>query len=141
MGITDHVKGAVEGAVGALNPLAKGESEEVRVDRAEEELDVTTAGREAGSVGVHKTVQTETEQVQVPVRREEVHVDRVPVGEPTDAAGIGGDEVRVQVYEEETVITKRPVVKEEVRIRKTGHTDVDTVTEDVRKEHVQIDRE
>jgi hypothetical protein len=26
MGITDHVKGAVEGAVGALNSLAKGEA-------------------------------------------------------------------------------------------------------------------
>lgn len=163
MGIADQVKGAVEGAVDALNPLAKGDqnesdgaaeaaerrdvpatpatdTEEVRVARSEEELDVATVGRQAGSVGVSKTVHTETEQVEVPVRHEEVHIDRVPVEKP-DAASIGAEEVQVPVYAEETVVTKQPVVKEEVRISKAAHTDTDTVTADVRKERLEVDDE
>jgi uncharacterized protein (TIGR02271 family) len=159
MGVADQVKGVVEGAVGALNPLAKGDqnepdaaaeaaerpatpatdTEEVRVARAEEELDVATVGRQAGSVGVSKTVHTETAQVEVPVRHEEVHIDRVPVDKPTYAASIGAEEIQVPLYAEETVVTKQPVVKEQVRISKAAHTDTDTVTADVRKEHLEVD--
>lgn len=62
----------------------------------------------------------------------------MPVGEPTESAAIGAEEIRVPIYGE-TVVTKRPVVKEELRISKDVHTDVETVTEDVRKEHLEVD--
>jgi len=41
--------------------------------------------------------------------------------------------------EEEVVVEKRPVVKEEIRIRKQVVEDVEVVEEDVRKEEVEID--
>jgi len=47
----------------------------------------------------------------------------------------------VPVVEEEIVVEKRPVVKEELRIRKDVVEDEEIVEEDVRKEEVEIDDE
>ena len=52
---------------------------------------------------------------------------------------IGDDEIRVPVVEEEIVVEKRPVVKEELRIRKDVVEDEEIIEEDVRKEEVEID--
>jgi uncharacterized protein (TIGR02271 family) len=115
------------------------DTEQVRVERAEEELEVEKAKRETRSVGVHKSVETENVDVAVPVRREEAHIERVPVDEPTESAALGEEVIRVPVYEEETVVTKRPVVKEEIRVTKEAHRDVEHVAENVRKEKVDVD--
>jgi hypothetical protein len=45
----------------------------------------------------------------------------------------------VPVTEEEVVVEKRPVAKEEVRIRKDVVEDTEVVEEDVRKEEVDVD--
>jgi uncharacterized protein (TIGR02271 family) len=84
-------------------------------------------------------VRTEREQVRVPKRREEVSVERVPVNEEGAGAEIGDDEVSVPVVEEEVVVDKRPVVKEEIRIRKDVVEDEEVVEEDVRREEVDIE--
>jgi len=119
------------------------DEDELRVQRSEEELRAGTREREAGSVNVRKRVRTEREQVRVPRRREEVHVERVPVEgrERVSEDEIGDDEIRVPVIEEEIVVEKRPVVKEELRIRKDVVEDEEIVEEDVRKEEVEIDDE
>lgn len=116
------------------------DEDELRVQRSEEELVAGTREREAGSVNVRKRVHTEREQIRVPRKREEVEVDRVPVEEGRAAEGeIGEDEVRMPVTEEEVVVSKRPVVKEEVRIRKEVEEDEEVVEEDVRKEEIEVD--
>jgi uncharacterized protein (TIGR02271 family) len=113
--------------------------DELRVQRTEEELRAGTREREAGEVGVRKTVRTDRERMEVPTRREEVTVERVPVdGEATEAE-IGEDEVSVPVTEEEVVVEKQPVVKEEVRIRKDVVSDTEVVEEDVRREEIDVD--
>ena len=115
--------------------------DELRVQRTEEELRAGTREREAGEVGVRKTVRTDREQIEVPTRHEEVSVERVPVeGEATEAE-IGEDEVSIPLTEEEVVVEKRPVAKEEVRIRKDVVEDTEVVEEDVRREEVEIDDE
>jgi|SRR5829696_2403885 len=116
------------------------DEDELRVERTEEELRAGTREREAGEVGVRKSVRTEGEQVRVPKRREEVHVDRVPVeGKEASEAEIGEDEVSVPITEEEVVVEKRPVVKEEIRLRKEVVEEEEVVEEDVRKEEVDIE--
>jgi uncharacterized protein (TIGR02271 family) len=77
----------------------------------------------------------------VPIRHEEVSVERVPVeeGREVSEAEIGEDEVTMPVTEEEVVTEKRPVVKEELRIRKDVVQDEEVVEEDVRKEEVDVD--
>jgi uncharacterized protein (TIGR02271 family) len=116
------------------------DEDELRVQRTEEELAAGTREREAGSVSVRKRVRTDREQIEVPTRREEVSVERVPVSEGTATeAQIGDDEVSIPVTEEEVVVEKRPVAKEEVRIRKDVVSDTEVVEEDVRREEIDVD--
>ena len=115
------------------------DEDELRVQRTEEELRAGTREREAGALNVRKRVRTDREQVRVPTKREEVNVERVPVNEERTGAEIGDDEVSVPVVEEEVVVGKQSVVKEEVRVRKDVVEDEEVVEEDVRKEEVDID--
>lgn len=126
------------GAAGDVD-TADADEDELRVQRSEEELRVGTREREAGGIKVRKKVHTEREQLEVPTRREEVSVERVPVEGEASESEIGEDEVRVPVTEEEVIVEKRPVAKEEVRIRKDVVEDTEVVEEDVRKEEVDID--
>jgi uncharacterized protein (TIGR02271 family) len=115
------------------------DTDELRVQRTEEELRAGTREREAGALNVRKRVRTDREQLRVPKRREEVSVERVPVNEEGHGAEIGEDEVSLPVVEEEVVTEKRPVVKEEVRVGKDVVHDEEVVEEDVRKEEVDIE--
>ncbi len=116
------------------------DTNELRVQRSEEEPRVSTREREAGAMKVRKSVRTEREQVRVPKRREEVDIERVP-GDGLEAAGaeIGEEEVVVQVFEEEVVISKRVVLKEEIRIRKVVVEEEEVVEVDLRKEEIDIE--
>ena len=118
--------------------------EDLRVQRSEEELRAGVREREAGQVNVKKSVRTEREMVRVPKRREEVDIERVPVeGQARETstateADIGEDEVVLQVFEEEVVVSKRVVLKEEIRLRKRVAWDEETVEVDLRKEEVEV---
>jgi uncharacterized protein (TIGR02271 family) len=115
------------------------DEDELRVQRSEEELRAGTREREAGALNVRKRVRTDREQVRVPTKHEEVSVERVPVNEERTGAEIGEDEVSMPVVEEEAVVGKQSVVKEEVRVRKDVVDDEEVVEEDVRREEVDID--
>ena len=117
------------------------DEDELRVQRSEEELAAGTREREAGQLKVRKRVRTDRERIEVPTRHEEVSVERVPVDSEATEAEIGEDEVVVPVSEEEVVVGKRPVVKEEVRIRKDVVEDTETVEEDVRREEIDVEDE
>jgi uncharacterized protein (TIGR02271 family) len=115
------------------------DEDELRVQRSEEELRAGTREREAGAMRVRKRVRTDREQIEVPVKHEEVSVERVPVeGEATEAQ-IGEEEVSVPVTEEEVVVDKRAVAKEEVRLRKDVVEDTEVVEEDVRREEIDVE--
>jgi uncharacterized protein (TIGR02271 family) len=134
------------GSAETVSGVTGREDDEVRVRRSEEELLVGRREREAGTMRIRKRVRTETEHLEVPKKRVEVTVERVPVEEgQSDEAGITTtpqieeEEIVVPVVEEEIVVEKRPVVKEEIRIRKQVVEDVEVIEEDVRKEEVEID--
>jgi uncharacterized protein (TIGR02271 family) len=109
------------------------------VQRSEEEVSTGVRQREAGSMNVKKSVRTEREEVRVPKRREEVEVERVPTNREVADAEFGDEEIVVQVFEEEVVVSKRIVLKEEIRLRKRVVEEVETFEVDLRKEEVEID--
>jgi uncharacterized protein (TIGR02271 family) len=117
------------------------DEDELRVQRTEEELAAGTREREAGQLKVRKRVRTDREHIEVPTRHEEVSVERVPVEGKATEAEIGDDEVTVPVTEEEVIVSKRPVAKEEVRIRKDVVEGTETVEEDVRREEIEVEDE
>jgi uncharacterized protein (TIGR02271 family) len=124
---------------GTTNGTDVDERDELTVQRTEEELVAGTREVEAGSMRVRKRVRTDREQIEVPTRREEVSVERVPVSGEATEAKIGEDEVVVPVTEEEVVVGKRAVVKEEVRVRKDVAEDTEVVEEDVRREEIDVE--
>jgi uncharacterized protein (TIGR02271 family) len=127
-------------------PAPGREEDDVTVQRSEEELRVETREHEAGRMRVRKRVRTDRERIEVPKKRVEVTVERVPVdGSTPDEGGIAAspeiseEEIVIPIVEEEIVVEKRAVVKEEIHIHKEVVEDVEVVEEDVRKEEVEID--
>ena len=116
--------------------------DDLTVRRSEEELRTGVRGREAGAMNVRKNVRTEREEVRTPRVREEVDVQRVSIGDEIQEVpptAFAEEDIVVQVFEEEVVVTKRVVLKEEIHIRKRVVEEVDVVEVDLRKEEVEID--
>ena len=114
--------------------------------RSEEEVRVGTAERERGRARLRKYVVTEEVQQTVPVRREEVRLEREPitdanVGQATDGPAISEEEHEVVLHEEEVVTEKRAVPKERVRLDKETVVDEQTVSEEGRKEQIDAEGE
>jgi uncharacterized protein (TIGR02271 family) len=112
--------------------------------RSEEELRVGTQTRERGRARLRKYVVTETQQVTVPVQREEVRVEREPITDAnldaaTSGPAISEEEHEVTLHEEEVVVDKRAVPKERVRLDTDTVTEERQVAEEVRKEHIEVD--
>jgi uncharacterized protein (TIGR02271 family) len=109
--------------------------------RSEEELAVGKRTEKAGEVQVSKSVETEHVKKAVPVTREEVTVERRPATPGMKASGhIGSDEITVPVVEEEAVVQKRTVPKEEIVIKKHVVTDDQVVEADLKREKVDVNK-
>lgn len=111
-----------------------------RMTRSAEELRIGKRTEKTGEVRVSKHVETEHVERTVPLRGEDVRVERRPVERAVGAAAdLREDEIVVPVMEEEAVVEKRPVVKEEIVISKQPTTRERTVGADVRREEVDIE--
>jgi len=128
----------------AVGRDTSGPTTDTAMTRSEEELRVGTAQRERGRVRLRKYVTTEEQQVTVPVRREEVRVEREPVTDANLDAATSGPEIseeehEVVLREEEAVVEKRVVPRERVRLDKETVTDERQVSEEVRKEQLEVE--
>ncbi|MFJ3065806.1 DUF2382 domain-containing protein [Rothia terrae] len=115
----------------------------------EERLNVSTntSARETGKVRLRKVVHSETETVEVPVRREEIVVERTNVndgkvvdGYDFDSAEASAD-VTVTAHEERPVVSTETVATERVSVGKEVHTDTERVSGEVRKEEIVVEGE
>lgn len=131
--------GEVRGTTGGREGAS---ARDVSIPVSEEQLQVEKRKRKTGEVRVSKNVVTEEKNVTVPVTREEVRVERVPSGRAASEsdARFAKENISVPVTEEEVVVRKRPVVREEVRIRTEAHQEERPVSASVRREEVDIDR-
>ncbi len=134
-------QGAPQGGGQAGRDTGRGAGDEA-MTRSEEELRVGTEKREAGRARLRKYVVTEQVQKTVPVRREEVRVEREPITDANREQALSGaditeDEHEVVLHEEEPVVEKRAVPKERVRLEKDTVTDEREISEEVRKEQIE----
>jgi uncharacterized protein (TIGR02271 family) len=140
------------GAGGALDddpagPVGRdvsGPTTDDAMTRSEEELRVGTRERESGRVRLRKHVVEDTVTQTVPVRREEIRVEREAItdanlGDATSGPQISSEEHEVVLHEEEPVAEKRVVPKERVRLDKDVHIDERQVSETVRKEQLDVE--
>jgi uncharacterized protein (TIGR02271 family) len=93
-------------------------------------------------VELRKSVETEHVRETVPLRHDEVTLERRPITDAKLAANaqIGGDqEIRVPLMREEAVVQKQAVPREELIIRRRIVTENRTVEADVRRERLNVD--
>ena len=96
----------------------------------------------SGEVRLRKEVTTTTQTIQVPVTREELVVERVPVTGEQAATGaaFGGEEIRIPLSEERATVEKQAVVREQVRVGKKEVTNTESFDEQVRTEDLKVER-
>jgi uncharacterized protein (TIGR02271 family) len=129
-------------ATGSTTARKPAETSEKRLQLKEEELKVGKREVEYGGVRLRKVVRTEVVNRPVELKREEIVVERIPAGQATSATGeFTEDEIYVPLRREEAVVQKEAHVREEVRVGKRSETEKKTVSEKVRKEDVEIQRE
>ena len=110
----------------------------------EERLIANKQRQKTGEVIVGKRVETERAQVQVPIEKERVVIERTSadVGRPVapgEAAFNQGEVARVEVYEETPDIRKEAFVREQVNVRKEVDRDTVNAEEEIRREELDLD--
>ena len=111
--------------------------EEVVIPVVEEEIDATTRAVKTGSVRVDKHVEKRFRRVEAPLLHENVEIRRVPLNRVVDVAPKTrrmGDTLIIPVVEEELVITKHLVLKEEIHL-------ITRRTKDRSVQEVELNRE
>ena len=129
---------------GTVGRDTSGPTTDNAMTRSEEELQVGTTQRERGRVRLRKYVTTEQVTQTVPVQREELRVEREPITDAnldaaTSGPAISEEEHEVTLHEETPVVEKRAVPKERVRLDTETVTEDRQVSEEVRKEQIEVD--
>ncbi len=111
--------------------------------RSDEQLKVGKSERETGRARLRKYVVEDEVTQTVPVRREEVRVEREPITDAnvdaaTEGPAISDEEHEVVLHEEQAIVDKQAVPKERVRLDKDTVTEQREVSEAVRKEQVEV---
>ncbi|MCT7951642.1 DUF2382 domain-containing protein [Ancylothrix sp. C2] len=126
--------------------LDKTKNYDQQIKLFEERLIANKKREKAGEVEVNKRVETETGRVSVPVEKERVVIESVPITpspEPVlaDNAFKEKEIVRMEVYEETANIQKQAVVREEVKIRKEVDRDTVEKSATLRREELEVKTE
>jgi uncharacterized protein (TIGR02271 family) len=109
----------------------------------QEELTVGKQVVETGKVRISKRKSERQELVDVPLLREEVSVERVPINlfvESPPAVRQEGDTMIIPVVEERIIVQKKLLLVEELRVRKEVIEHHEPQTINVLKEEVEIKR-
>jgi len=112
--------------------------------RSEETLRVGTETVETGRARLRKYIVTENVTTTVPVSREEVRVEREPITDSNYNSAMSGPELSEEEHEvvlhaERPIVAKEVNPVERVRLSTETTTDTETVSEQVRKEQIDVD--
>jgi uncharacterized protein (TIGR02271 family) len=116
--------------------------DERTLELREEELVVQRTMRDVGEARIRTRIEEVPARLEVEANAEEVEVEHVPVGqvvservEPYQE----GDVLVVPIYEEQLVVTKRLLLREQLRIRRVTTTQRQLFEDTLKKERVEID--
>jgi uncharacterized protein (TIGR02271 family) len=141
---TSRVEFTDTDAAGTVGRDTSGPTTDDAMTRSEERLSVGTRSEQIGRARLRKYVVTENVTETVPVSHEEVRVEREPitdatVGNALDGPAISEEEHEVTLYAERPVVEKEAVPVERVRLDKQTVTEQTQVSEDLRKEQIEVD--
>jgi uncharacterized protein (TIGR02271 family) len=138
-GRTDHT-----GEPGIVGHDTSGPTTDNAMTRSEEHLNVGTQRVEAGRARLRKYVVSENVTQTVPVSHEEVRVEREPItdaniGNALDGPAISEEEHEVVLHAERPVVSKEATPVERVRLDTQTVTEQQQVSDQVRKEQIEVD--
>jgi len=136
--------GYAENDHGTVGRDVSGPTTDNAMTRSEEQLQVGTRSEEVGRARLRKFVVTENVTQTVPVTREEVRIEREPItdaniGNALDGPAISEEEHEVTLHAERPVVEKEAVPVERVRLDTQTVTEQQQVSEQVRKEEIEVD--
>jgi len=140
-GTTGH---AASGAGHGEGHDTSGPNTDDAMTRSEERVRAGAENVTAGKARLRKWVETEEQQIAVPVTKEKARLETEPITDANrDDAMSGGDiteeEHEVTLTEERPVVAKETVPVERVKLTKDVETSEETVSENVRKERIDAD--
>ena len=136
--------GYTEDAAGTVGHDTSGPTTDNAMTRSEERMTVGTTSQEVGRARMRKYVVSENVTESVPVTREEVRVEREPITDANIGNAMGGpaiseEEHEVVLHAEQPVVEKEAVPVERVRLDKETVTEQAQVSENLRKEEIEVD--
>ncbi len=123
---------------------AAASSDDVTIPIVEERLEVSRRTVETGKVRLHKTVQEFETALDETLAVRTYDVEHVVLNQPVeDVPGvrIEGDTTIYPLVEEQLVLTKQLILKEEVRVTRRDTERRDTRSVTLRREHLVVERE
>ncbi|GAB3306397.1 PRC and DUF2382 domain-containing protein [Geodermatophilus aquaeductus] len=129
---------------GTVGHDTSGPTTDNAMTRSEEHLNVGTQRVEAGRARLRKYVVSENVTETVPVSREEVRVEREPItdaniGNAMDGPAISEEEHEVVLHAERPVVSKEATPVERVRLDTQTVTEQQQVSEQVRREEIEVE--
>ena len=112
--------------------------------RSEEQLHAGTETVTAGKARLRKWVETEEQNVSVPVKKEKARLETEPITDANrdsalDGPAITEEEHEVTLTEERPVVAKETVPVERVKLTKDSEQHDEQVSEEVRKERIEAE--
>lgn len=115
-------------------------AEERTIPLKEEELKIGKRQVEAGGIRLRKIIRTETINQPIELQREEIVVERVPSNQAPAAEGkFANEDIYIPLRREEPVVQKDARVVEEVHVGKKVEVERHQISEQVRKEEMEVD--
>lgn len=110
----------------------------------QENLSVSKQDTDAGQVHLRKVVTTEKTSIPVELRKESLEIIREPAGASTvtstNAKAFENQDVVINLKEEQPVLQKQVVQSGSIVVKKNTQMEQRTISGDVRKEDVQVDK-
>ncbi|MEY9967205.1 uncharacterized protein (TIGR02271 family) [Streptacidiphilus sp. MAP12-16] len=149
--LTDHPSGPKPGAIvpdlakaaaPAVDPGQVGVPEPIEFVCREERLDIATEWHVLGRARLRKYVTSEQVERRVPVIRERIRVERVPVT-AEERAQLSDQEIsesteEVTLHEQRVIVRKAVVPVERIRLVTERFTEEEVVRDEVHREHIQV---
>ena len=119
-----------------------GEDAERTIELRQEELVPRTELHEAGEARIRTWIQEVPGRLEVDAYSEEVDVEHVPIGQVVSerkAPWQEDDVLIVPIYEEQLVVSKRLVMREQLRVRRVGTRRRELFEDTLRRERIEVE--
>ena len=124
--------------------MSKDGRDQIVVPVVEEQAVIRRAATEHGRVRVQQTTSSREAVAQDTVSRTNAEVDRVAINRVVDEVPeirSEGDLLYIPVIEEELVVTKRLILREEIVVRRTVETETVRIPVTLRRTEVTVERD